>query len=87
MTIALTLTDFSQQAQRDDRCYGPVTAYTKPASGGDAQGGQQVTSQLRRKKLSKPYTLRLTLMMDSGTGQWLITGFGPDLGPSPPTCS
>jgi serine/threonine protein kinase len=86
MTVAITLSDFSQQAQHDDRCYGPVTAYTKPTNSGNAQGGQQLTSQLRRKKLSKPYTLRLTLMMDSATGQWLITSFGPDLGPAPPTC-
>jgi hypothetical protein len=80
--------DFQNMAQADDRCYGPVTDFNEVAGSAtiSADGNtQSFTYTMTRSKLTKTYSLTLTLQKDSD-GNWDITNFGNDLGPAPPTC-
>jgi hypothetical protein len=86
ITIQITPEEFAQLAKNDDRCYGVVTGYTEVAGSAKTQGNSQSYSySITRSKLSKPYTLQLTLQQGSD-GNWKITSYGNDLGPQPPTC-
>ncbi|MFL5695161.1 MAG: hypothetical protein ACJ795_25515 [Ktedonobacteraceae bacterium] len=91
ITIPVTQDDFKQQAQDDDRCYGPVTDYSEVANSAVQNNPQSYTYSfnITRSKLPHPYTLRMTLQQDSTTGHWQISSYGNnnDLGPGQPPCS
>lgn len=88
ITIQMTSTQFTQQAERDDTCYGVVTNYAEVANSAVVQGNSQSYSYtITRSKLARPYQLRLTLQQDQeAPGTWQVTSYGDDLGPQPPTC-
>lgn len=90
LTVETSRTDFKQNAQNDDRCYGRVTDYNEVAGSAVSKtiGGIQTMSYtfaIERSKLKKPYNLTLTLQKDA-TGDWTIVSYGRDLGPAVPTC-
>lgn len=87
ITVQLSNSDFKQMAQADDQCYGKITDYLQ-IEGSAASAGQNIQSfayNVTRSKLKKTYRFELTLQKNAG-GNWLITNFGGDLGPSAPTC-
>ena len=87
ITVQITRDEFVQQAQNDDRCYGPVTAYSEIPASATIQGNTQNYSySITRKKLAQPYQLHLTLQQDSN-GNWAVTSYGDDLGPGQPPCT
>ena len=98
LTIQITQQQFTQQAQDDDRCYGPVTDYSEVANSattstdGKTQG---FTYTITRTLNNKPgtYQLHLTLQQDT-SGNWKISSYSNgsssnsnDLGPGSPPCS
>jgi hypothetical protein len=88
ITVNLTKDQFSQQALKDDRCYGPITNFTEVANSATSQDNtQSYTYSITRSKLTKPYPLQLTLLKDPDGG-WNITSYGnnDDLGPGQPPC-
>ena len=86
ITVQTTQDEFTREAQRDDTCYGPVTNYSEvPGSATNQNNTQTYTYTVTRSKLSKPYQLKLTLQQDNYS-DWKITDYGPDLGPTTPTC-
>ena len=91
ITIPVTQDDFKQQAQDDDRCYGPVTNYSEVANSAVQNNPQSYTYSfnITRSKLPHPYALSMTLQQDSTTGHWQISSYGNnnDLGPGQPPCS
>lgn len=89
ITIQTSLGDFKQQAQKDDRCYGPVIDYSEVSGSATGEGKtQSYTYTITRSKLSPPYQLRITLLQDTH-GDWRISSYGTnnDLGPGQPPCS
>jgi hypothetical protein len=89
ITVSTTADEFKQQAENDDRCYGPVTGYTEVPGSGIVNDGtpQSYTYNITRKKLSHPYQMRLILQQDPTTGNWAVTSYGNDLGPGQPPCT
>ena len=90
ITVQTSLEDFQQQAQSDDRCYGPVTNYSEVPDSAVQNNAQSYSYSftITRGKLPHAYTLRLTLQQDT-YGNWKISSFGNsnnDLGPEQPTC-
>lgn len=88
-TIQLGNSAFDQLALADDHCYGQVTNYQEvngSATTSADQNTQSYAYTITRSKLSKTYQLTLILQKDPN-GNWLITSYGNDLGPSTPTCS
>jgi serine/threonine protein kinase len=86
LLLAMTVMDFTRQAQTDDRCYGSIVSYREMSSGGVRDGQQSVAYSITRSKLTHPYTLHFMLQQDLSSGKWLIASYGDDLGPGPPTC-
>jgi hypothetical protein len=90
ITVQITPDDFQQQAQLTDKCYGPVTDYNEIAGSAVQNSPQSYTYSfsITRSKLSKPYTLKMTLQQDQ-EGNWRISSYGNnnDLGPGQPPCS
>ncbi len=87
ITVRTTQDEFVQQAQNDDRCYGPVTGYNEIAGSATIQGNTQSYSYtVTRSKIAKPYQLHLTLRQDAN-GNWTIISYGNDLGPGQPACT
>jgi len=87
ITVQTTQDEFVQQAQNDDRCYGPVTKYSEISGSAKVDGNVQSYSySITRTKLPHPYQLNLTLQQDTN-GNWTITNFGNDLGPGQPPCT
>src|SRR5205823_941650 len=91
ITVETTQNDFMQQAQADDKCYGPVTDYSEVENSATIQGTTQSYSYtITRSKLTRPYTLRLTLQQDK-YGTWKISSYtsnhNNDLGPGKPPCN
>ena len=89
--------DFQAMAQANDRCYGPIMDFNEVSGSAvvSADGNtQSFTYTMTRGKLSKPYSLTLTLQKDPNdpNSKWDITKFVDgsgtpnDLGPTPPTC-
>lgn len=89
--------DFQTMAQANDRCYGPIMDFNEVSGSAvvSADGNtQSFTYTMTRGKLSKPYSLTLTLQKDPNdpNSKWDITKFVDgsgaqnDLGPTPPTC-
>ena len=91
ITVQLTPDDFKQQALTADHCYGIVTNYDEvqdSAVQNNAQSYSLSYTITRSSKLTKPYTLRMTVRQDS-YGDWRISSYGNnnDLGPGQPPCS
>lgn len=87
LTVQMSRSDFKQMALADDHCYGQITDYSEVDNSAvtRADGSQSFTYTMTRSKLTRPYQLQLTLQKDA-TGDWSITSYGNDLGPTPPTC-
>ena len=84
ITIGMPETQFTQQSQLDDNCYGPVTAYSEVAGSASVQNNSQsYTYTITRSKMSHTYTLQLALQQDD-QGNWKVSSFGNsnDLGPA-----
>lgn len=84
--------DFQAMAQANDKCYGTIKDFNEVAgSAVVTDNSQSFTYSMTRSKLTKPYSLTLTLQKDTD-GTWDITKFTDgngtpnDLGPAPPTC-
>ena len=80
--IELTPDQFKQQAQCDDRTYGEVTNYSEVAGSATATDTTaSYTYTLTRSKLSKTYSLHLTLQKATdGSGSWVITSYNNGTG-------
>lgn len=90
ITVQASQEDFRQEAQNDDRCYGPVTNYSEVANSAVQNSGQSYSYSytITRSKLPHTYTMHLTLQQDT-YGNWKISNFGNsnnDLGPGQPPC-
>jgi hypothetical protein len=88
ITISVTKDEFKQMALADDHCFGLVTDFNEVS--GSAISSTDATTQsytynVSRTRLSKTYKLSLTLQKDPD-GNWDITSYGGDLGPTTPTC-
>lgn len=83
ITIGMPENQFTQQAQLDDACYGPVTSYSEVTGSASVQNNvQSYTYKIKRSKMSQSYNLQLTLQQDD-QGNWKVSSFGNnnDLGP------
>lgn len=90
ITVQTSQEEFRQEAQSDDRCYGPVTNYSEVANSAVQNSAQSYSYSytITRSKLSHTYTMRLTLQQNT-YGNWKISNFGNnnnDLGPGQPPC-
>ena len=88
ITITVTKDEFKQMALADDHCFGQVTDFNEvPGSATTSADSttQSYTYNVTRNKLTKTYKLTLTLQKDPD-GNWDITSYGGDLGPTTPTC-
>jgi hypothetical protein len=90
ITLQVSPEQFAQQAQTDDRCYGPIKDYSEvPNSATVQNNSQSYTYAIVRGKSTRSYQLRLTLQQDPESGNtWKIIDYGGDLGPggSAPAC-
>ena len=88
ITISVTKDEFKQIALADDHCFGQVTDFNEvPGSAITSTDNttQSYSYNVSRKQLTKTYKLTLTLQKDPD-GNWDITSYGGDLGPTTPTC-
>jgi hypothetical protein len=88
ITISVTKDEFKRMALKDDHCFGVVTDFNEvPGSAVSSTNDttQSYTFNISRKQLSKTYQLTLTLQKDPN-GNWDITSYGGDLGPTIPNC-
>jgi hypothetical protein len=88
ITISVTKDEFKQMALADDHCFGQVTDFNEvPGSATTSADSttQSYTYNVTRNKLTKTYKLTLTLQKDPD-GNWDITNYGGDLGPTTPSC-
>ncbi len=88
ITISVTKDQFKQIALADDHCFGHVTDFNEvPGSAITSTDNttQSYSYNVSRKQLTKTYKLTLTLQKDPD-GNWDITSYGSDLGPTTPTC-
>jgi len=90
ITVQLAPDDFKQQAQASDRCYGKVTDYSEVQNSAVQNNPKSYSYNftITRSKLTKPYTLHLTVQQNSNE-DWRISSYGNnnDLGPGQPPCS
>jgi hypothetical protein len=84
VTIRLNREQFTQQAQALDQQYGKVTDYKLVEGSAKVENNiWSYTYTITREKLSKPYTLTLTLYQDANNNNnWEVGDYGPSLGPS-----
>ena len=88
ITISVTKDEFKQMALADDHCFGVVTDFNEVAGSAVSSTNdsiQSYTFNVSRSKLTNAYKLTLTLQKDPD-GNWDITSYGGDLGPTTPTC-
>jgi hypothetical protein len=88
ITISVTKEEFKQLALADDHCFGQVTDFNEvPGSAFTSTDNstQSYSYDVTRNKLKNTYKLTLTLQKDPD-GNWDITNYGGDLGPTTPTC-
>ena len=88
ITISVTKEEFKQLALADDHCFGQVTDFNEvPGSAFTSTDNttQSYSYDVTRTKLKNTYKLTLTLQKDPD-GNWDITSYGGDLGPTSPTC-
>ena len=90
ITVQIAPDDFKQQALTTDRCYGLVTKYDEIQDSAVQNNAHSysLSYNITRSKLSKPYTLRMTIQQDS-YGEWRISSYSNnnDLGPGQPPCN
>lgn len=87
ITIGMPEDQFTQQAQLDDTCYGPVTSYSEKAGSASVQNNtQSYTYTITRSKMSHSYDLQLTLQQDD-QGNWKVSSFGNNNELAPTGCS
>lgn len=87
ITVTLQPQQFQQMASADDACYGKITDFNEVSGSATTSNNgntQSYAYSVTRSKLSKPYNLTLTIQKDSD-GNWDITNYGGDLGPSAPS--
>jgi hypothetical protein len=87
ITVTLQPQQFQQMAAADDACYGKITDYNEVSGSATTSNNgntQSYTYSMTRSKLTKSYSLTLTIQKDSD-GTWDITNFGGDLGPKAPS--
>lgn len=76
-------TQFKQQAQKEDACYGAASRYTVATN---AQGNPPKYSYtISRAKMQKSYQLNLTLQQNSA-GSWQITDYQSNIDTVQPSC-
>ena len=88
ITISVPKDEFKQMALADDHCFGLVTDFNEvpgSAISSTNDSTQSYTYNVSRNHLSKTYKLTLTLEKDPD-GNWDITSYGGDLGPTTSTC-
>ncbi len=88
ITISVTKDEFKHMALANDHCFGVVTDFNEVADSAVSSNNdttQSYTFSVSRKQLTKAYQLTLTLQKDPN-GNWDITSYGGELGPSTPTC-
>jgi hypothetical protein len=88
ITISVTNDEFKQMALADDHCFGQVTDFNEVLGSAITSADnttQSYTYNVTRNKLTKTYKLTLTSQKDPD-GNWDITSYGSDLGPSTPAC-
>jgi hypothetical protein len=88
ITISVTKDEFKQMVLADDHCFGVVTDFNEvPGSAVSSTNDstQSYTYNVSRAKLTQTYKLTLTLQKDPD-GNWDITSYGSDLGPTTPAC-
>jgi serine/threonine protein kinase len=77
-------TQFTQQAQSEDRCYGVITSYKNAAP--TTQGSALTyTYTMNRARRSQPYQLSVTLQQNSA-GTWQITDYNSNVDTGQPPC-
>ena len=78
---------FAQQAQQEDTCYGGVTGDNREDNNTTEQGNTvNYVYDLNRGKMSKPYQLHITLQQDNG-GNWQISDYNSNITSVQPSCS
>jgi hypothetical protein len=88
ITILLTKDEFKQMALADDNCYGQVTNFNEEPGSAIITADnttQSYTYNVTRNKLTQTYKLTLSLQKDPN-GNWDITSYGNDLGPTKASC-
>lgn len=88
ITISVTEDQFKKMALADDHCFGQVADFNEVADSAVSSADNTTLSytyDMTRSKLAKTYKLTLTLQKDPN-GNWDITSYGSELGPSTPTC-
>jgi hypothetical protein len=88
ITISVTEAQFKQMALADDHCFGQVTDFNEVAGSAVSSADnttQSYTYKMSRNKLATTYKLTIILQKDPN-GNWDLTSYGSDLGPSTPTC-
>jgi len=88
ITISATKDEFKQMALADDHCFGQVTDFNEVPDSATTSADNTTQSYsyvVTRNKLTKTYKVTLTAQKDPD-GNWDITNFGNDLGPTTPTC-
>lgn len=84
VTGQTTRTQFTQQAQSEDRCYGVITGYKSAAT--TTQGDTlNYTYTMNRAKRPKSYQLYVTLQQNSA-GSWQITDYNSNVDAGQPAC-
>jgi hypothetical protein len=84
VTVQLTEHAFTEEAQLEDQCDGPITLFTEVAGSAITQNNSQsYTYTITRGKLSHTYTLQLSLQQDA-FGNWKVSSYGNSdaLGPA-----
>lgn len=73
--------EFTQQAQALDQQFGKITDYTDNGNGTVNNNTWTFTYTITREKLTKPYTLTITLDQDPNDKTWKVDNYGLTLGP------
>ncbi len=82
-------TNFEEQAQQADSCFGVITNYREVANSAVVQDGNlSYTYTITRSKApGKPYQLRLTLQQDpTNNNTWKVIDYGGSLSPGGQIC-
>ncbi len=86
ITNQTSQTQFMQQAQQEDSCYGPVTGDMRMDNNITTKGNSlDYVYTLNRGKMSKPYQIHIVLQQDDG-GNWQITDYNSNITSIQPAC-
>lgn len=82
----ISQSQFTQQAQAADHCYGAVTNYQEVADTAKNEGNtQSYAYDVTRKNSAQPYRVQITLQLQQDN-TWKISSYGSSLGPQAPAC-